>query len=50
MDAKRSQLFDVCVDPGEQRDVAPAQPERVTVYRDRLERWAAAQKAAIVRR
>jgi arylsulfatase A-like enzyme len=50
LDAKRSQLFDVCGDPGERHDVSPNQAERVTAYRDRLERWAAAQKAAIVRR
>ena len=38
------------VDPGETRDLAAQNVERVTAYRDRLERWAAAQKAALARR
>ena len=50
LDSKRSQLFDVCRDPGETRDLAAANGERVSAYRDRLERWAAAQKAALARR
>lgn len=49
MDARRSQLYDVCRDPGERDDVAAAHADRVAAYRDRLERWAAAQKAAILK-
>ena len=50
LDSKRSQLFDVCGDPGETRDLAGENVDRVTAYRERLERWAAAQKAALARR
>ena len=50
LESKRSRLFDVCVDPGETRDRAAENVDRVTAYRDRLERWAAAQKAALARR
>lgn len=50
MDARRSQLFDVCRDRGERDDLSAGNSERVTAYRERLERWAAAQKAAILRR
>jgi len=44
MDSGRSRLFDVCDDPGESRDHAREFPERVSWYRERVRRWAAAQK------
>jgi hypothetical protein len=47
VDAGRSSLYDVCVDPEESRDLAAAEPKRVSAYRAHVERWAAAQKAAI---
>lgn len=47
VDAGRSVLYDVCVDPDESRDLAAEKPERVRAYRAHVERWAAAQKAAI---
>jgi arylsulfatase A-like enzyme len=45
LEARRSYLFDVCVDPGEQADRAAGQPVRVAAYRDLVQQWAAAQKA-----
>jgi arylsulfatase A-like enzyme len=45
LDARRSYLFDVCVDPGERTDRSAERPERVAAYRDRVQQWAAAQKA-----
>lgn len=49
LDAGRSRLFDVCEDPGEWHDLAPENPARVAVYRDRVRAWAAAQKEALRR-
>ena len=45
LEAQRSYLFDVCVDPGEVMDRSAEQPARVAAYRDRVLQWAAAQKA-----
>jgi lipoteichoic acid synthase len=50
IDSKRSRLFDVCVDPDERTDRASSFPERAAAYRDRVERWAAAQRALITRK
>ena len=50
LDSRRSELYDVCADPGETRDVAGANAGRIEAYRERLEAWAAARRAAIVRR
>jgi phosphoglycerol transferase MdoB-like AlkP superfamily enzyme len=47
IDADRSYLFDVCQDPNEQRDRAHEQPDRVAAYRDRVRKWASAQKASV---
>lgn len=47
VDAGRSVLYDVCVDPDESRDLAADKLERVRAYRAHVERWAEAQKAAI---
>jgi phosphoglycerol transferase MdoB-like AlkP superfamily enzyme len=47
VDAGRSSLYDICVDPDESSDLAAQKPERVNAYRAHVERWAAAQKTAI---
>ena len=47
VEGRRSQLFDLCRDPNEGVDVAPAHAERVAIYRERVEQWAAAQRAKI---
>ena len=49
LDAERSRLFDVCVDPGESRDRSAEFAGRVNEYRQRVRAWAAAQKDAIRR-
>jgi arylsulfatase A-like enzyme len=45
--AGRSQLFDVCGDPDETRNVAAASPDRVSAYRERLLQWSTAQRALV---
>ena len=50
VDSGRSQLFDVCTDPEESRDQAAAFPDRVSAYRDRLQAWSRASRAAILER
>jgi hypothetical protein len=47
IDSRRSRLFDVCADPGETADRSGSEPARVGAYRDRLERWSAAQRAKL---
>jgi arylsulfatase A-like enzyme len=47
VDSGRSRLFDVCDDPGERRDRAEESPQRVSLYRERVRAWAAAQKEAV---
>jgi hypothetical protein len=49
IDLGRSQLFDVCKDPGETHDRTGEFDERVRAYRDRLLNWAAAQKDLVRR-
>ena len=49
LDAGRSRLYDVCVDPRESRDRAAEFPERIAAYRERVQAWAAAQKDAVGR-
>jgi hypothetical protein len=46
-DSERSALYDVCRDPDETRNLAAAHPERIPVYRARVEAWAAAGVRAI---
>ena len=46
-DSGRSKLFDLCSDPDEIRDRAGDFESRVLAYRDRVRRWAAAQKTAV---
>ena len=50
LDARRSRLFDVCVDPGETSNRAIEHRDRVVAYRDRVIAWAGAQKDLIDRR
>jgi len=47
IDSRRSRLFDVCADPGETADRSREETRRVDAYRDRLEQWSGAQRAAI---
>jgi len=44
-----SQLFDVCRDPSETKNLAGAEPQRVKAYRDRVSDWSAAQKARVLK-
>ena len=39
----RSKLYDVCRDPDETNDLSDREPDRISVYRSRLEQWIAAQ-------
>ena len=39
VDARRSSLYDVCKDAGEQQNLAAIEATRVTTYRDRVEAW-----------
>jgi lipoteichoic acid synthase len=48
LESRRSRLFDLCSDPAETVDLAARDPGWAAVYRDRLERWAAAQRARVV--
>jgi Sulfatase len=50
MDSGRSKLFDLCEDQSELKDLSLLYPDRVAVYRARLERWSVAQKALIANR
>lgn len=50
LESRRSQLFDLCADPGETADRSAGHPDRVAAYRDRVERWSSAQREAIVNR
>ena len=43
----RGRLFDLRSDPGEQHDLAAAQPERARAYREHLRAWADAQRARL---
>jgi hypothetical protein len=49
VESGRSQLFDLCTDPGESRDRAPEFPDRVGAYRERLQAWSGATRAEILR-
>lgn len=50
LESGRSKLFDLNADPGETRNLAENHPKRVAIYRDRLRRWCAAQRANVVDR
>jgi hypothetical protein len=46
VEARRSQLFDVCRDPDEHDDVAASHAARVTAYRDRTLDWVTATRSS----
>jgi phosphoglycerol transferase MdoB-like AlkP superfamily enzyme len=48
LDSGRSQLFDLCRDPDERRNLSTEAPNRIAAYRDRLQRWIEARRAEIV--
>ena len=48
VEARRSQLHDVCSDPAERTDLAGTAPDRVAAYRERVEGWAASRRAAVL--
>jgi arylsulfatase A-like enzyme len=48
IEARRSRLFDVCVDPGEVRDVAAGHADRVGAYRQRTLVWIASTRRKFV--
>jgi glucan phosphoethanolaminetransferase (alkaline phosphatase superfamily) len=48
LESGRSELFDLCEDKNEKDDQSDGNRDRVTAYRDHLERWGAAQKARIL--
>ncbi len=50
LDSRRPRLFDVCRDPKETDDRSLGRPDLAEAYRDRLERWASATRAAILKR
>jgi len=50
VESGRSQLFDLCADPDESRDRAAEFPDRVNAYRDRLQGWSGASRAAMIAR
>jgi phosphoglycerol transferase MdoB-like AlkP superfamily enzyme len=47
VDTRRTQLYDVCADPKELKDLANDRRDLADAYRERLERWAAAGRARI---
>lgn len=48
VEAKRSQLHDVCNDPEERSDLSGSSPDRIAAYRERVEGWAASRRAAVL--
>ena len=48
VEAKRSQLYNVCNDPGERSDISGGAPERISAYRERLETWVASRRATVL--
>ena len=49
IEARRGQLYDVCADPDETRDLASVHRARVETYRDHLLAWSAARRHAVVK-
>jgi phosphoglycerol transferase MdoB-like AlkP superfamily enzyme len=47
INGRSGQLFHVESDPGERKDLAVQHPELIAAYRERAQRWAAAQKALL---
>jgi arylsulfatase A-like enzyme len=48
IEARRSRLFDVCMDPGEAQDVAASHAERAAVYRQRTLDWISSRRRKFV--
>lgn len=48
VEARRSHLYDVCDDPLETLDLAGHSADRASAYRDHVERWAEARRAAVI--
>ena len=48
VESRRSRLFDLCADPSEKKDLSATEAGRVAAYRDRVERWSAAQRARMI--
>jgi arylsulfatase A-like enzyme len=48
IESGRARLFDLCTDPDETVDRSAEYPDRVRAYRDRLDGWSRASRAAIV--
>jgi arylsulfatase A-like enzyme len=49
IEARRGQLYDVCTDPDETRDLASAHRARAETYRDHVLAWSAARRHAVTR-
>jgi hypothetical protein len=47
IETRRSRMYDLCVDPRQEHDIAAAHAARAAVYRERLLRWSAAQVARV---
>jgi hypothetical protein len=45
--ARRTELYDLCEDPLERQDLAPARPRETAMYRRHIEGWAAAVRAGL---
>ena len=50
IDARRSQLYDVCADPDEKRDLSAERGSRIDTYRQHVLAWSAARRNAVLRR
>jgi phosphoglycerol transferase MdoB-like AlkP superfamily enzyme len=49
LESGRAKLFDPSRDPGESRNLAADQPERVRAYQEHVKKWVAAQRSQILR-
>jgi hypothetical protein len=49
IDARRSELYDLCIDPDEKRDVSISHAARVETYRRHVLNWSAARREAVLR-
>jgi lipoteichoic acid synthase len=47
IETRRSRMYDLCVDPRQEHDIAAAHAARAAVYREHLLRWSAAQVARV---
>lgn len=49
LESGRSRIFDICRDPDERVDLAPGREEQAARYRERLQRWSAAEVDRVTR-